>query len=83
MPHTPFIHPDSGTLAYRHTPLQWPDFVFSDGLTAAEVDAFYSQCWPEFYWREYLLAHGATEEDLVPLCESTIPPSPTTYQERL
>lgn len=83
MPYTPFIHPDSETIAYRRTPLQWPEFVFSDGQTAAEIDAIYSRSWPEPYWREYLLAHGATEEDLAKVTESGIPPSPTVEQERL
>ena len=81
MPYTPFIHPDSHTIAYRHTPLQHPDDVFADGLTVAEVDAIHSQSWPEAYWREYLLAHGASQADVDAQSEATIPPSPTTEYE--
>jgi hypothetical protein len=106
MPYTPFIHPDSGTIAWRFTPFQetpappvtfsstnltWgstiipfnPIFKFADGLTAGEVDAIYSQQWPEPYWREYLIAHGASEADINAQLESLIPPSPINEQELL
>lgn len=99
MPYTPFIHPDSGTIAWRYfpevpypapvfeepvplDPLN-PAFVFSDGLTIPEVDALYSQLWPESYWREFLVGHGLTEEQLDKLLESRIPRSPTTESSAL